>query len=696
MALPSLLPGQSSVGGVSVKANRWEKNKEVMTAWGNVEVIYKDIKLLADYIYLNTESKEIYATGDVSIHMLYETHFVESIRFNLETGEGLFEKVKGMVQPAIYFEAESLERKKDNLYNLERGSLTSCTQPTPRWKFSFSRANFKKDKYFEMWNAVFRIKKVPVFYLPYMRYPVDQERSTGFLMPQVGYNGVKGLFYSQGFYWAMLRNMDATLNFDMYTTRGMGGGLEYRYLFSDAMGGELKLYYFDFKENPERNDPENAYLIRFNHNQPLFFGFNLVADVDIQSSYQFLREFDNNFRRAVISNRSSQVYLQRSWSYFNMNVRVSRFETYFTELDDSIIKNNLPQFSFSSSKIKIVDPVYFSFSSNFQSWEYGWERDYETNTQTHSQSFSITPQLTVPFTAIPWLEFTSSLSGNLKYYFNSYLPNSRKIVAEPFMVNTFSVNFNLIGPVINRIFFDSEGSPKFKHIIEPTFSYRYDTPVSVSDRIITTWIYYRNHYMSYGITNHLLMKQEAGTRTILTVGLNQVFYLEPEESPLRIYEVNGRVPRYSDANLYLRFYPARRYSVDFSASYNPYHKTFSRLRLGASMGSLNDPFFLNVSWYKSINPYIEDNIWARHQINVYAGFKIPALSLEAQGEIDFNIHKGEMLYTAASLIYHYQCLDFIADVKIFYFREKPEFQFMFSFGLGNIGKTTNFLGGMGF
>ena len=54
-----------------------------------------------------------------------------------------------------------------------------------------------------------------------------------------------------------------------------------------------------------------------------------------------------------------------------------------------------------------------------------------------------------------------------------------------------------------------------------------------------------------------------------------------------------------------------------------------------------------------------------------------------------------MMYSAASLVYHYQCLDFKADVRIFFFRDKPEFQFKFSLGLGNIGKTTDFLGGAG-
>ena len=125
-----------------------------------------------------------------------------------------------------------------------------------------------------MWHSVLYIKKIPVFYFPYLRYPLEKERASGLLMPQFGYSGVKGLFYSQGLYLALKRNMDATFNLDYYSARGLGGGLEYRYLFSSGTGGDLKAYFFKFKQDPEAEEEEdipNAYIIRINHNQPLPF-----------------------------------------------------------------------------------------------------------------------------------------------------------------------------------------------------------------------------------------------------------------------------------------------------------------------------------------------------------------------------------------------------------------------------------------
>ncbi|UCE41967.1 MAG: LPS-assembly protein LptD [Candidatus Aminicenantes bacterium] len=681
---------------ITIIARFWEKKGDLISATGNVEVHYKDITLLADGAEVDIETKDVFAWGNVTIRSPEENVSCEEMRFNLDSSQGQLKKVYGMVKPTLLYQAESIDRENQDLYGFKKAQITTCTQPVPRWQFSCSKANFKKDDYMEMWNAVLRVKKIPVFYLPYFRYPLNRDRATGFLMPQGGYSGQKGFFYSQGFYWALKRNMDATFNLDYYGDRGLGGGLEYRYLFSEGTGGLLNLYYFRFNKRAPIGSPENAYIVRFKHNQTLPSNFNIVADVDYQSSYDFLREFDNNFRRAVVSNRRSQVYISRAWSYYNFNMRVSRFETYYSQSDDSIIRKNTPQIGFSSTKMKIVSPIYFSFTSLFDNWEYGWESDYEKDRQRSSQSLAFTPTVTVPFTYIPWLTLDSSVSTNFTYYFNSYAPGTNKVVNDPILSHNYSLHVKLNGPYISKIFFDSQNTPKLKHIIEPTFAYKYDSPVDVSDRIITRRFFYTNHFVRYGLVNHFLIKQNDQPREICTLGLHQTYYFDPENSPLSNQKVNGKPPQFSDLSGYFRFYLGRQYRVDFSASYNPYYKTFSRLRLGANLGNITDDLFLRVNWYKSISPYREFSRMRRHQIGLYGGVKIPKLALEAQFDLDFNIIEGEMLYSAVSLVYHYQCIDFKGEVKIFYFRDKPETQIRFSFELGNIGKTTDLLGGFGF
>jgi len=692
---PSAKKTEGADSQITVLAQTWDKTKDRIFAQGDVEIIYNDLKLFADQVEVNTETKDVNAVGNVVIQSPNQVISADKAFYNLDSREHKLERANGMVRPDIFYQGEMIEGTGRDSFRLTKASLTSCTQPTPRWKFSCSRANFKRDEYVEMWNSVFRIKKVPIFYMPYFRYPLNRERSTGFLMPQIGYTGVKGFFLSESFYWAMSRNMDATLDVDYYSNKGIGGGLEYRYLFNDGTGGEARVYYFLFKQEADGTRSPNAYALRFKHNQPLPAGFRLIANIDYQTSFDFLREFDNNFKRASISNYRSEAFISRAWSYYNFSLRASRFETYYRSINDSITTYYLPQATLNSFKIKLFSPLYFSFTSSFTSWKYGWRTEFENNREKHYDSISFSPQLSLPFSKIPWLTVNSSLATNLAYYAQSYAPNTKRIISEPIFRANYVLGFEWTGPVFYRIFQKPGGETKVKHLIEPFINYRYDSPVNEPDRIITAYGFFRYHQLTYGLTNRILVKKDM-PREVFTWGVSQTYYLSPEDSPLSIYKWAGGVPSRSDISSYMRFYPARKYSLDASTGYNTYFRTFSFVRLGASINSYADPFFLSLSWFRSMNPWYKDVLGNRQQIGVVSRIQIPGLRLEALGEFDFNILERKMLYSGISLVYHYQCLDFKADVRVFYYRLTPEVQYRVSIGLGNIGKTTDFMGGLGF
>jgi lipopolysaccharide assembly outer membrane protein LptD (OstA) len=694
---PPASPQQKSPGlesPITFLAQNWEKKENRIFASGNVEVHYKDSKLFADEVDINTETKDVFAKGNVVIQVPGQVVSADSVFYNLDSHQGKYEHVNGMIQPDIFYQAAEVEQKDQDTFELTKARLTSCTQPTPRWKFSCARGNFKKDDYVEMWNSVFSIKKIPVFYMPYFRYPLNRERSTGFLMPQVGYTGVKGFFYGQSFYWAMARNLDASFNLDYYSAKGVGGGLEYRYLFRDGTGGEAKVYYFLFKPSAREGDETGASIVRFNHNQPLPADFRFVANIDYQTSIDFLRQFDNNFKRASISNFKSEAYISRAWSYYNFSLRGSRFETFFRSVDNSIITYYQPQLTLNSFKIKLFSPLYFSFSSGLSSWKYGWKNEYDAGTEKYYTNASFSPTLSLPFSSIPWLTVNMSLGSNFVYYAQSYAPNSHTIINDPLFQSSYGVDIDWTGPVFYRIYQSVQGTTKVKHLIEPRVRYQYDSPVADPERTITPYGYFfRYHQLTYGLTNRILVKKDM-TREIFTWGISQTYYLSPEDSPNRIYRWKGTIPRYSDVSSYVRFYPAQKYSLDISSGYNPYYKTFSYLRLGASLNSFSDPYFLSVSWFKSLSPWYKTVLFDRQQISVVGRMKIPRLQLEALGEFDFNIFERKMLYSGVSLVYHYQCFDFKVDMRTFYYRVPAETQFSVSIGLGNIGKTMDFWGGL--
>ena len=84
----------SSSEPITIIANYKEKIKEMVFATGNVEIHYKDVKLFADSAELNTETKDVYAVGNVLIQMPEEVVSAEEIRMNLDS-----------LQPTLFYEA---------------------------------------------------------------------------------------------------------------------------------------------------------------------------------------------------------------------------------------------------------------------------------------------------------------------------------------------------------------------------------------------------------------------------------------------------------------------------------------------------------------------------------------------------------------------------------------------------------------
>ena len=693
--------GQAAAGAgpeIRIVARSKEMTKDRIFATGDVEVHYGDLRLFSDRMEFDPVTRDVLAEGNVVIQVRGEVIRAERAFLNLATGQGRVEQASGMLQPSLLFAAERMERRSDDLYGLSRARLTTCTQPVPRWAFSFSRADLKKDDSIRMWNAVFSVKKVPVFYLPYLSYPL-KDRASGFLMPVVGLSGPKGVLYSQSYYWAMARNMDATVGFDAYPKQGLGAGLEYRYLLPGGTGGQVNLYYFSFKRDPPGTKPSPGYVIRLNHNQALPAGFTLAANVDYENSFDFQREFDNDFRQASVSTRSAQVYLSRSWSLFNVSARAGAFETFYTQLDDSIISTSLPQVNVNVFKVRLFSPFYFSLTGGFTNSRYGLRSQYRAGTERRLTSVTVSPTLSLPFSSIPWLNANAAVTVNLAYYGQTLDPGTRQIINDPLFTGNVVARLDLAGPVLYKIFYGKAGEPRLKNIIEPYINYTYDSPVSQADRIVTAFGFFRYHQVSYGVTSRYFIRKGDRPVEALSLGLGQTYYFSPEDGPLSQFPVNGKPPRFSEINGTLRYYPSERLSLDAALAFNPYYHNLSTLRLTATTGSRADGRFLSLNWYRSLNAWIAGvdpslrSLYNRHQVGASGSWRLRGLPLELAGDIDYNLQTKKLLYTAGQAVYHYQCLDFLFEVRAFYYRFPPETQFKLSVGLGNIGRAAELLGG---
>ena len=85
-------------------------------------------------------------------------------------------------------------------------------------------------------NATLHIGDVPVLYVPWFMFPVDDRRRTGLLYPSIGTSSRNGFDWRQPIYLNLAPNYDATIEPRFMSKRGLMLAGEFRYLLADGAG----------------------------------------------------------------------------------------------------------------------------------------------------------------------------------------------------------------------------------------------------------------------------------------------------------------------------------------------------------------------------------------------------------------------------------------------------------------------------
>ncbi|CRG50413.1 organic solvent tolerance protein [Yersinia wautersii] len=120
---------------------------------------------------------------------------------------------------------------------LKNGTFTSCLPGDNSWSVVGSEViHDREEQVVEVWNARFKIGKVPVFYSPYMQLPVGDKRRSGFLIPNAKFTSNNGFEFSLPYYWNIAPNFDATITPHYMERRGLQWQNEFRYLLAPGSG----------------------------------------------------------------------------------------------------------------------------------------------------------------------------------------------------------------------------------------------------------------------------------------------------------------------------------------------------------------------------------------------------------------------------------------------------------------------------
>ncbi|TFG78664.1 MAG: LPS-assembly protein LptD [Chrysiogenales bacterium] len=697
-----LLAAQQDSDEPIVYADHKKISEDSLRADGHVEVIWQDYVIYADVIEFNLKTRELFAEGRVTMSAKDMVLSGEKLNFNLKTKSGELLDTYGLITPFVRYETDRLIQTDRETLTFQRLDFTSCAQIFPRWKITSRRGKIKKEKYIEMNDVLFRIKNIPVFYLPYLRYPIQKDgRATGLLFPNIGNSSLRGFFVQNSLFWAIKPNIDMTLGLDYFSELGIGVSDELRYLFRNA-SGMARYYYFRYrKDNEVYNDSASDYYVEANHKQTLpFLNSRLLLNVNRQSRPGFLRLFDNGFDRNLTTNFQSSLVWTTSFSNINISLSASRRETYYIFANSSRIVEYLPALAFNLNQQKLGKlPGYFSLGIDYQSVRRSgvtYEDEPEFANDFRSQRLTLTPAYQLPLLKLPWLNCSLNLLAKNTLYAKSLDPLSKTIVNEPLYMKYQTAKLSLQGPVFFRVY--DLGRSKLKHVIEPEFEFRYATKVDNRDRLVPVdyFDYPSYSYAGFSLTSRLLKKGDGGNASaaeLLTYRITQEYYFDAAEANL-FRTVDGEYPSFSELNNTLRFRPGENIAFDASLVYNYYIHGLSRLNLRASYQRQGAPLTGSLSYSTYRNPYKgADYVFNRSILGGDINVNFPSFPLKLQAGIDYDFTAKEFRHGAVNVSFDYQCLVFSTEFKVFSYLGRSEFQFRFGLSLGNLGMVSDFFGG---
>lgn len=327
-------------------------------AEGDVRITQQGASLLADSVVYHRLTGDAVAEGNVRLERGGDSMNGKKLSLNLITQHGEMLNGELFVKKSNFrLRADRMLKTGEADYRVERGSFTTCDGDNPSWRFEASRVDVTLEEYATAKNAVFYVGDMPMFYTPYLIFPANTERQSGLLIPRLGFSSKRGFYLDQPYYWAIDPSQDATFNLDIETSRGVGTGVDYRYLRPHESHGELRAFgIYDTNEEGFRGEVQQKHLEILTPNLTLASNIHMISD---RRYYLDYGEYSGEYNRQLLE---STVSFDRRWDRNGVSGEL-RFTQDLEAPDNDATLQRLPGLSFIAAG-DMIGPLLFSMDSS--------------------------------------------------------------------------------------------------------------------------------------------------------------------------------------------------------------------------------------------------------------------------------------------------------------------------------------------
>lgn len=380
----------------SEEASLVAKGTSVFT--GNVKAVQGDKIIYADSaeVVHNSDTGElesITATGNVRIMQPgIRADSTQAIAYIGEERKTLDHVVYRIYERHARGTADNAEILQSDRMILCHASYTTCAPGSNAWYLKSSTTKFNKTTgRGEAWNSVLFVKDVPIFYYPYLDFPIDKRRYSGFLQPEFETSTENGTTFIVPYYFNLAPNYDLTTRTSYMAKRSWKFDNNFRYLMRNSYGS-IK---FDFLPHDreyqalrntqysnlafmtsqatalQRNDlkPRDfRYGLTFYNNTRLARGLEMIINYTTASDGNYFYDFSED--------ETAQIYalqegiLNYSGCIGNASLKVQQYQTFYVTDGPQGVQqlSKMPTIAYLSPNVKLTKRFIFYSSANYSNF----------------------------------------------------------------------------------------------------------------------------------------------------------------------------------------------------------------------------------------------------------------------------------------------------------------------------------------
>ena len=182
------------------------------------------------------------ARGNVHINRAGNVYEGPLLELKVDAFEGFFLQPRYQFLQGGHGQADRVDFLDDKRAVITNATYTTCRRlPGPSWmpdwilKAASMTLDYEEDVGVAK-GAVLSFKGLPILPVPYLSFPLSDQRKSGFLPPTIGLDNVNGAELTVPYYWNIAPNRDGKISPTLMTKRGVNLGAEFRYLEANYAG----------------------------------------------------------------------------------------------------------------------------------------------------------------------------------------------------------------------------------------------------------------------------------------------------------------------------------------------------------------------------------------------------------------------------------------------------------------------------